>query len=79
MLQADSHAKHMRYKSWPFYEDWQSIFGKDRAAGGRAEEVAEADDVLHAPDTSIADESQPNMSLYHLDDFFTEEQIHEGL
>lgn len=77
-LQANNHAKHMRYKSWPFYEDWKSIFGKDRGTGSGAEEVAEADDVLNAPEASIADESQPNMSPYHLDDLFTEEQIHEG-
>lgn len=69
----------MRYKSWPFYEDWQSIFGKDRSAGARAEEVADADDALHAPDASIADESQPVLSDYHLDDFFTPDQIHAGL
>ncbi|XP_047965401.1 uncharacterized protein LOC125209864 [Salvia hispanica] len=69
----------MRYKSWPYYADWQRIFGKDRADGVRAEEVSEADEVLHAPDASVADESQPNLSQYHLDDFFTEEQIQEGL
>ena len=69
----------MRHKSWPFYEDCKLIFGKDRAAGGRAEEVTEADDALHGPDASVADESQPDASPYHLDDFFTEEQINEGL
>ncbi|KAG6385815.1 hypothetical protein SASPL_154696 [Salvia splendens] len=52
---------------------------KDRAAGGRAEKVSDADDVLHGPHASIVDESQPTMSPYHLDDFFTEEQINEGL
>ncbi|KAG6421189.1 hypothetical protein SASPL_117739 [Salvia splendens] len=79
IVKSDSHAKHMRHKAWPFYEDWKMIFGKDRASGGRAEEVSEADDVLHGSDASIADESQPTMSPYHLDDFFTEEQINEGL
>ena len=69
----------MRHKSWPFYEDWKSIFSKDRAAGGRVEEVSEADDVLHGPDASVADESQPDAIPYHLDDFFTEDQINEGL
>ncbi|XP_047945053.1 uncharacterized protein LOC125191691 isoform X2 [Salvia hispanica] len=79
IVKADSHAKNMRYKAWPYYEDWKTIFGKDRAAGGRAEEVAEADEVLHGPAASVADESKPNMSPFHLDDFYTEEQINEGL
>ncbi|XP_047958574.1 uncharacterized protein LOC125204070 [Salvia hispanica] len=29
----------MRTKSWPLFEIWKSIFGKDRAGGGGAEQV----------------------------------------
>ncbi|KAG6430506.1 hypothetical protein SASPL_108576 [Salvia splendens] len=56
IVKSDSHSKHMRHKAWPFYEHWKMIFGKDRASGGLAEEVSEADDVLHGSDASIADE-----------------------
>ncbi|KAL1567872.1 hypothetical protein AAHA92_03299 [Salvia divinorum] len=79
IVKADINAKYMRYKSWPYLEDWKAIFGKDRAVGVRAEDVSSADDILYGKDASVADESQPNLSPYHLDDFFTEEQIQEGL
>lgn len=32
----------MRYKSWPYYEDWKEIFGKDRANGDAAEDIMDA-------------------------------------
>ncbi|KAL1546013.1 hypothetical protein AAHA92_22672 [Salvia divinorum] len=38
-FQVDLNAKFMRNKSWPFWEDWKCIFGKDRASGGGAEDV----------------------------------------
>ncbi|KAG6436803.1 hypothetical protein SASPL_101705 [Salvia splendens] len=34
VLQADRDAKFMRNKSWPLWEQWTVIFGKDRASGG---------------------------------------------
>ncbi|KAL8481502.1 hypothetical protein ACS0TY_027854 [Phlomoides rotata] len=33
---ADSHVKTLRFKSWPYYEKWLDIFGKDRATGEQA-------------------------------------------
>ncbi|KAL8505923.1 hypothetical protein ACS0TY_016955 [Phlomoides rotata] len=30
---ADPHVKSMYFKSWPYYEHWLDIFGKDRATG----------------------------------------------
>ncbi|KAL8498316.1 hypothetical protein ACS0TY_021584 [Phlomoides rotata] len=33
---ADPHVKGMRFKSWPYYEQWQDIFGRDRATGEHA-------------------------------------------
>lgn len=33
LFQTDPSARNMRYKSWPYYKDWEIIFGKDRAAG----------------------------------------------
>ncbi|KAL1564394.1 hypothetical protein AAHA92_06744 [Salvia divinorum] len=79
IVKADINAKYMHYKSWPYLEDWKAIFGKDRAVGVRDEDVSYANDILYRKDASVADESQPNLSPYHLDDFFTEEQIQEGL
>lgn len=32
-FQTDPSARNMRNKSWPYYKDWEIIFGKDRAAG----------------------------------------------
>lgn len=40
--QLDPNARLMRHKSWPYYEDWKEIFGKDRATGENAEDIAEA-------------------------------------
>ncbi|KAG6416047.1 hypothetical protein SASPL_123469 [Salvia splendens] len=42
IVQADKDAKFTRNKSWPFWETWKVIFGKDRACGGGAEGVANA-------------------------------------
>ncbi|KAL1557052.1 hypothetical protein AAHA92_10867 [Salvia divinorum] len=79
IVKVDSNAKYMRNKSWPYWEDWNIIFGKDRASGVRVEDVSCADEILYGRSTSVADESQPNLTSYNLDDFFTEEQIQEGL
>lgn len=32
----------MRFKSWPYYDDWKEIFGKDRATGEHAEDIVDA-------------------------------------
>nr|KAG6405489.1 hypothetical protein SASPL_133079 [Salvia splendens] len=45
---ADKDAKFMRTKLWPFWETWKSIFGKDRASGGGAEQVDAAAEHLKA-------------------------------
>ncbi|KAG6419001.1 hypothetical protein SASPL_121209 [Salvia splendens] len=39
IVQADKEAKFMRNKSWPLWETWKTIFGKDRASGVAAEEI----------------------------------------
>lgn len=38
----DPNARSMRYKSWPYYEDWKIIFGKDRATGDTADDIYDA-------------------------------------
>ncbi|KAG8384008.1 hypothetical protein BUALT_Bualt04G0073400 [Buddleja alternifolia] len=41
-VKTDSNARLMRYKSWPLYDDWVEILGKDRATGEQAEDFVEA-------------------------------------
>ncbi|KAG6433865.1 hypothetical protein SASPL_105484 [Salvia splendens] len=43
IVRQDKNARCMRWKSWPYWNDWKYIFGKDRASGGGAEGVSEAD------------------------------------
>ncbi|KAK6117374.1 hypothetical protein DH2020_048892 [Rehmannia glutinosa] len=38
----DANARLMRNKSWPFYNDWVMIFGKDRATEEHAEDFTDA-------------------------------------
>lgn len=45
-MQADGSARGLRTKSWPYYDDWKIIFGKDRANGMMAEDVVDAYDDL---------------------------------
>ncbi|KAG8386295.1 hypothetical protein BUALT_Bualt03G0134200 [Buddleja alternifolia] len=42
VIRNDPSARLMRYKSWPFYREWCEVFGKDRATGEGAEDIAEA-------------------------------------
>ncbi|KZV37419.1 hypothetical protein F511_01287 [Dorcoceras hygrometricum] len=43
-LKVDSSARTMRYKSWPFYEDWCQIYGTDvPSARENIEDLADAD------------------------------------
>lgn len=52
-MQSDPNARTMRNKSWPFYDDWCDIFGKDRATGHNAEGFVDAvQDVLNQTQTS---------------------------
>lgn len=69
----------MRNKSWPYWEEWKSIFRKDRGNGMRAEDITQADEQLNGNPNSVANESQPHMAPYTVDDFFTEDQIDDAL
>ncbi|KAG6392312.1 hypothetical protein SASPL_146528 [Salvia splendens] len=39
VVKVDPIAKYMRHKSWPLWETWKCIFGKDCATGARAENI----------------------------------------
>ncbi|KAH6761949.1 hypothetical protein C2S52_019382 [Perilla frutescens var. hirtella] len=41
-VKTDSNARTMRYKSWPFYQDWCEIFVKERVIRDNAEQFADA-------------------------------------
>ncbi|KAL8504109.1 hypothetical protein ACS0TY_022732 [Phlomoides rotata] len=54
ICKADPNASNMRYKPWPLYDDWNEIFGTDRANGRAAEDII---DVV----TGIRNESVPDL------------------
>ncbi|KAM7475755.1 hypothetical protein LguiB_022998 [Lonicera macranthoides] len=46
----ESNAKGLRFKAFPYYDDWCMIFGNDRATGDMAESAADAADAMGAYD-----------------------------
>ncbi|XP_057773536.1 uncharacterized protein LOC130992803 [Salvia miltiorrhiza] len=42
IVKKDKNASTMRYKSWPYLDQWMEIFGKDRAMGEEAEDLMDA-------------------------------------
>ncbi|XP_041994795.1 uncharacterized protein LOC121745084 isoform X1 [Salvia splendens] len=71
IVQADKETKYMRNKSWPLWETWKTIFGKDRASGVAAEEIGAAAKSLRA---QVSGGSQVYENDYHpsFEDFITE-------
>ncbi|KAG6394855.1 hypothetical protein SASPL_145445 [Salvia splendens] len=65
IVKQDSNARGMRTRSWPYWEDWKVIFGKDRANGGHAEWVADAaaNSSPDAPVTEIGESSDYHPSF----------------
>ncbi|XP_057765001.1 uncharacterized protein At2g29880-like [Salvia miltiorrhiza] len=55
IVKCDNNAENMRFKSWPLFEDWKQIFGKDRATGEHAEDVMEAVNKVYAADNMAQD------------------------
>lgn len=41
IFQSDPQARNMRYKAWPYFNDWSICFGKDRAGGERGTSFVE--------------------------------------
>lgn len=57
----------MRYKAWPFYNDWLNIFGKDRATGSTSAYCADVITKLVTggatnPPISLGDETAYNIN-----------------
>ncbi|KAG6415758.1 hypothetical protein SASPL_123173 [Salvia splendens] len=40
-LLLDNNARYMRFKSWPLFDEWKEIFGKDRATGSSSRDLQE--------------------------------------
>ncbi|KAG8387961.1 hypothetical protein BUALT_Bualt02G0075600 [Buddleja alternifolia] len=66
----EPNAHTMRHKSWPYYDSWCEVFGKDRANGTGAEDFHDAlNGVLHnesqlqTPNDVLHNESQPQTPL----------------
>ncbi|KAL1545531.1 hypothetical protein AAHA92_22246 [Salvia divinorum] len=72
IVAADSNAKFMRNKSWPLWDQWNVIFGKDRATGDTAEDIP---DGARAVRTQNEVHTHDPGNDYHVsfDDFFEEE------
>ncbi|KAG6416497.1 hypothetical protein SASPL_123927 [Salvia splendens] len=68
------HAKYMRNKSWPQYEDWKEVFGNDRADGEKRIDVGAAARTIYgnkgdspgADETQAADGTSSHMTLQDL-------------
>ncbi|KAL8473217.1 hypothetical protein ACS0TY_030154 [Phlomoides rotata] len=69
----------MRYKPWPYYEEWLEVFGNDRAVGVPAEDVADVAVEYNVED--VQEEvgvGQPSPSnVGHDDDLDMEGESHE--
>ncbi|KAL1544643.1 hypothetical protein AAHA92_21465 [Salvia divinorum] len=74
IFKQDSNARYMRTKSWPLWNDWKIIFGKDRANGGTSEGAGQAvkNSSPDEPITSIGESSDYHPSF---EDFLGYEQV----
>ncbi|KAG6431359.1 hypothetical protein SASPL_109438 [Salvia splendens] len=74
----DRHAKYMRNKSWPQYEDWKEVFGQDRADGERGIDVSAAAGTIYGQQNEVpVDEPfPPHMTFAEL---FPDEPIPDGI
>ncbi|KAG6394425.1 hypothetical protein SASPL_145009 [Salvia splendens] len=64
----DRHAKYMRNKPWPQYEDWKEVFGNNRANGEKRIDVSAAAGTIYGnkDEAPAADETSTHMSLQDL-------------
>ncbi|GAB2279261.1 hypothetical protein Dimus_013907 [Dionaea muscipula] len=53
-VKREPEAAHMRDKSWPYYDDWLVLFGKDKATGDLAEDAIEMVEMMTLEQTSVS-------------------------
>ncbi|KAL1553434.1 hypothetical protein AAHA92_14112 [Salvia divinorum] len=75
IVNIDNNARGMREKSWPYWNDWKYIFGKDRASGGASEWVTQVEKNVQQEDI-IADNDGSGDYHVFLDDILAEEHVH---
>ncbi|KAG6415719.1 hypothetical protein SASPL_123134 [Salvia splendens] len=68
----DINAKYMRNKSWPMFNDWKEIFGKDRADGLNVMDTGEAVQKIYGSKAD-AGSSSAKSSPMTLDELFPDE------
>ncbi|KAL0427127.1 UNVERIFIED_CONTAM: hypothetical protein Slati_2887500 [Sesamum latifolium] len=75
-IKIDPFAKNIRLKSFPFYPAWCEVFGKDRATGEYAEDIADATkpcsdaDQCKTPYYYIPTMGSPSNNAFFADDDF---------
>ncbi|KAL1548308.1 hypothetical protein AAHA92_16554 [Salvia divinorum] len=67
IVKVDANARLMRNKSWPLWEDWKEVFGKDRATGGVSEVMHEAFNDF-SPNTDVQEGPVANEYNVNLED-----------
>ncbi|KAL6503131.1 hypothetical protein OROHE_023760 [Orobanche hederae] len=67
IVKLDPNTRLMRYKSWPYYDSWQEIFGKDRANGEAAEDIPDAYHAMSNDEMYLAGGRSANFE-FNLDD-----------
>ncbi|KAG6383300.1 hypothetical protein SASPL_156951 [Salvia splendens] len=78
IMMIDSNARFMRNRSWPFWEDWKIIFGKDRATGSNAEDVIDVVNALYSQQNLDNTDTIPGED-FSLNGLSTEEGVSESL
>ncbi|KAL8473825.1 hypothetical protein ACS0TY_029933 [Phlomoides rotata] len=78
VIRKDPTVSEMRYKPWPYYEDWMEVFGNDRAVGAPTEDiidvVVEFEAEIVQPQVSVG---QPSASNVAQNEFEMEGEGHE--
>lgn len=68
----------MRNKSWHLWNEWQEVFGKDRAAGARVCDTPDAVNKIYGKASSSNATSGPSTHMT-LDELFPEEMYADGV
>ncbi|XP_057796019.1 uncharacterized protein LOC131012126 [Salvia miltiorrhiza] len=78
ICRADRNAELMRYKSWPMFDAWKEVFGKDRATGEHAEDLMDAvNDMYRAG--NVAENTHEEESDVNLDEIPETEVVEESV
>ncbi|KAG6433354.1 hypothetical protein SASPL_104964 [Salvia splendens] len=69
----DSNAKTIRDKAWPLWEQWTVVFGKDRAIGTTAEDIADGARASQQQANVVDSEDYSNDYFVQMDDILPED------